>query len=61
MENEQLKSYQAELLHAMNKLKSTLAESQHIIGVLESFLYLINKESQKVAAKEEANGSSTTN
>lgn len=47
MENEQLKAYQAELLHAMNKLKSTLAESQHIIGVLESFLYLINKESVK--------------
>lgn len=47
MDKEIIKQYQAELQNAMNKLKSNLAESQHIIGVVESFIYLIGKESAK--------------
>ena len=42
---DRLKDYEMELFHAMNTLKTNLAQCQHIMGVIESFLHLIRKES----------------
>ncbi len=39
--------YNAELANAMSQLKNHLADCQQIMGVIESFLYLMRKEERK--------------
>lgn len=47
IENNKLDEYEAELANAIRQLKNYLADSQNVIGVAESFLYLIKKELKK--------------
>ena len=46
MDEQKLNLYNEELKNSMNQLSLKLAECQKIMGILESFLYLVRKESQ---------------
>ncbi len=48
IENKKLEEYNAELQGAMTQLGNRLADCQKIMGIIESFLYLVRKESQKI-------------
>lgn len=47
MDEKRIQEYQKEVEGAINGLKDMLTRCQTGIGVLESFLYLIRKESQR--------------
>ena len=53
-ESEKFKEYSQELAHAMKQLSNNLAQCQMIMGVIESFIHLREKEMMKKPT--EANG-----
>ena len=48
IEPKKIDEYNQELANAMNQLKGFLSQAQVIMGVVESFLYLVRKESKKI-------------